>query len=40
MHEVEPVLKNEMREIPWDFEMQMDHLIQTRRPVLVLIDKQ
>ena len=39
MHKPESILENEMHEIPWDFEIQTDHPIQTRRPDLVLINK-
>ena len=31
MYETEPILKNDMYRIIWDFEIQADHLIQTRK---------
>ena len=34
MHKPESVLENEMHNIHWDFEIQMDHLIPTSRPRL------
>ena len=30
MHKPESVLENEMHKIPWDFEIQTDHLIPAR----------
>ena len=39
MHKPESVLENEMHKIFLNFEKQMDHLILTRRPDLVLINK-
>ena len=39
MHKPESVLENEMHKIHWNFEIQMDHLIPTRRPYLELIKK-
>ena len=39
MHNSESVIENDTWEILCDFEMQTDHLISTRRPVLVLINK-
>ena len=35
MHNPESVLKNETYKILWDFEIQTDHLISTRRPAFV-----
>ena len=35
MHNPEYVLENETHKIRWDFEIQKDHLILARRPVLV-----
>ena len=34
----ESVLKNETHKLLWDFEIQTDHLISTRRPDLVIIN--
>ena len=39
MHNSEPVLENEMHKILWDFEIQTDHLISARRPILVIVNK-
>ena len=39
MHKPESVLENEMHKILWDFEIQTDHLILTRWPPAVIIDK-
>ena len=39
MHKPESVLANEIHKILWDFEIHIDHLIPTRRPNLVLINK-
>ena len=36
MHNPEPVLKNDTRNLLWDFEIEMDHLISARRPDLVI----
>ena len=33
------LLQNEAPKILWDFEIQMNHLIQSRRPDIKLIDK-
>ena len=40
-HENEPdsVLQNEDYEILWDFSIQTDHVIEARRPDLVVVDK-
>ena len=38
MRKPEPVLKIEMQNILWYFEIQMDHLIPARRPDLVVIN--
>ena len=35
MHNLEPVLENETHKVFWDFEIQTDHLISARRPVIV-----
>ena len=39
MHNPTSVLKNEMHKLLWDFEIKTDHLILTRRPVLIIINK-
>ena len=39
MHNPESVLENETHKLLWDFEIQTDHLISTRRPDLVIINK-
>ena len=39
MHKSESILENESHKIIWDFEIQTDHIILTRKPHLVLIDK-
>ena len=38
-HEPESVLENEDYKIFWDFSIQTDHLIEARRPDLVVVDK-
>ena len=38
-HEPESVLENEAYKILWDFSMQTDHVIEARRPDLVVVDK-
>ena len=37
MHNPESVLENETHNILWDFEIQINHLILARQPVLVTI---
>ena len=39
MHNPESILENEMYQILWDFEIQTDHLISTRQPDLVIVNK-
>ena len=39
MHNPAPVLENAMHKLLWDFNIQMDHLIQARRPDLIIINK-
>ena len=39
MHNPESILENETHKILWDFEIQMDDLISTRRPDLVIVNK-
>ena len=38
-HEPESVLENEDHKILWDFSIQIDHVIEARRPDLVVVDK-
>ena len=38
-HEPESVLENEDYKILWDFSIQTDHVIEPRRPDLVVVDK-
>ena len=38
-HEPESVVENENFKILWDFTMQCDHMIEARRPDIVLVDK-
>ena len=38
-HEPESLLENEDYKILWDFSIQTDHVIETRRPDLVVVDK-
>ena len=38
-HEPESVLENEDYKIWWDFSIQTDHVIEARRPDLVVVDK-
>ena len=39
MHNITPVLENDMHKPLWDFEIHTDHLILTRRPDLMIINK-
>ena len=39
-HEPDSVLENEDYEILWDFSIQIDHVIEARRPDLVVVDKE
>ena len=39
-HEPESVLENEDYKILWDFSIQTDHIIEARRPNLVVVDKE
>ena len=39
MHKLESLLENETHKLPWDFEIQTDHLISARQPYLVIINK-
>ena len=39
MHNPPPVLENDTHKLPWDFDIQTDHLISARRPDLIIINK-
>ena len=39
MHNLAPVLENDTHKLLWDFDIQTDHLISTRRPDLIIINK-
>ena len=39
MHNPTPVLENDTHKLPWDFNIQTDHLILARRPDLIIINK-
>ena len=39
MHNTAPVLETDTQKLLWDFVIQTDHLISTRRPDLVIINK-
>ena len=39
MHNPAPVLENDTHKLIWDFDIQTDHLISTRRPDLIIINK-
>ena len=39
MHNPAPVLENDSDKLPWDFNIQTDHLIPARRPDLIIINK-
>ena len=39
IHNPESILENETHKIPWDLEIQMDHVILVRRPDLVVVKK-
>ena len=39
-HEPESVLENKDYKILWDFSIQTDHIIEARRPNLVVVDKE
>ena len=38
-HVPQPVIENEMCKILWDFNVQTDHVIEARRPDMIVIDK-
>ena len=40
MHNPASVLKNDIHKLPWDSDIQTDHLISARRPDLIIINKQ
>ena len=39
MHNLASVLENDTHELPWDFDIETDHLISARRPDLIMIKK-
>ena len=39
MYKLESVLENDKHKLLWDFNIQTDHLISTRRPDLIIITK-
>ena len=39
MHNPAPVPENDSHKLLWDFNIQTDHLIRTRRPDLIIINK-
>ena len=39
MHNQAPVLENDSHKLLWDFNIQTDHLIPSRRPDLIIINK-
>ena len=39
MHNQAPVLEIDTHTLPWDFDIQTDHLISARRPDLIIINK-
>ena len=39
MHNQVPVLENDTHKLPWDFNIQTDHKIPTRWPVLIIINE-
>ena len=38
MHHPAPVLDNDAHKLPWDFDIQTDHLISVRRPDIIIIN--
>ena len=38
-HETDKVVENDSQKILWDFTIQTDHIIEARRPDMVIIDK-
>ena len=39
MHNPAPILENDTHKLLWDFNIQTEHLISTRRPNLIIINK-
>ncbi len=39
LHNPESIQENETHKLLWDFEIQTDHLISTRRPDLIIVNK-
>ena len=39
MHNPAPVLENATHKLPWDFNIQTDHLILAKGPALIIINK-
>ena len=39
MHNPDSVLENETEKVHWDFKVQADHIILTRNPDLVIVNK-
>ena len=39
MHNPAPVLENDTHKLPWDFDVETDHLISARRLDLIIINK-
>ena len=39
MHNLAPVIENNIHKLLWDFDIQTDHLISARRPDLIIINK-
>ena len=39
MYNPESILENETHKLPWDFDIQKNHVISARRPHLVIINK-
>ena len=39
MHSPAPILENDTHQLPWDFDVQKDHLISAGRPDLIIILK-
>ena len=39
MHNPAPALENDTHKLLWDFDIQTDHLIPSRRPDLIIINK-
>ena len=39
MHNPAAVIENDTHKLLWDFDIQVDHLVSTRRPDLIIISK-